>query len=72
VDAETIAVLHRELLVNLRTHRSFILLALYQLVLSAVVDLAWPQELWLDLTENSQSTRNLVQPVFLATLCSRP
>lgn len=58
-------VLHRELLVNLRTHRSFILLALYQLALSAVVYFAWPKESWLDLTENPQSTRNLVDLFFL-------
>lgn len=58
-------VLHRELLVNLRTHRSFILLALYQLALCAVIYFAWPRELWLDLTENPQSTRNLVNLFFL-------
>lgn len=58
-------VLNRELLVNLRTHRSFILLAVYLLVLSAVVYFAWPQEAWLDLTENPQSTRNLVNLFFL-------
>ncbi|MCE2791298.1 MAG: ABC transporter permease [Blastopirellula sp.] len=58
-------VLHRELLVNLRTFRSFMLLALYQLALSAVVYFAWPKEPWLDLTENPDSTRNLVDLFFL-------
>lgn len=58
-------VLHRELLVNLRTVRSFVLLGLYQLALSAVVYFAWPKEPWLDLTENPQSTRNLVDLFFL-------
>ena len=44
-------VLQRELLVNLRTSRSFILLLLYQAILAAVVYFAWPQdELRLDLT----------------------
>ncbi len=58
-------VLNRELLVNLRTIRSFVLLAVYQLALSAVVYLARPKEPWLDLTENPQSTRNLVDLFFL-------
>ena len=58
-------VLNRELLVNLRTFRSFVLLALYQLALSAVVYFAWPKEPWLDLTENPESTRNLVDLFFL-------
>ncbi len=58
-------VLQRELLVNLRTIRSFILLAVYQLVLAGVVYLAWPKDFWLDLTENPDSTRRLVDLFFL-------
>ncbi|MEQ1905468.1 MAG: ABC transporter permease subunit [Pirellulaceae bacterium] len=58
-------VLQRELLVNLRTPRSFILLLVYQIILSGVVYLAWPKEAWLDLTENPESTRKLVDLFFL-------
>ena len=58
-------VLQRELLVNLRTLRSFVLLFLYQLILSGVVYLAWPKEVGLDLTDNPQSTRQLVDLFFL-------
>ncbi|MGY8769306.1 MAG: ABC transporter permease [Pirellulales bacterium] len=36
-------VLQRELLVNLRTARSFLLLLLYQVLLAAIVYFAWPQ-----------------------------
>lgn len=59
-------VLQRELLVNLRTYRSFILLFVYQAVLAAVVYFAWPSEnVRLDLTENPDQTRNLVDLFFL-------
>lgn len=59
-------VLQRELLVNLRTSRSFILLLLYQAILAAVVYFAWPQdELRLDLTGSPDSTSNLVDLFFL-------
>ncbi len=57
-------VLNRELLVNLRTFRSFILLFIYQAVLAAVVYFAWPKER-LDLSENSDITRPLVNSFFL-------
>lgn len=59
-------VLQRELLVNLRMHRAFLLLLLYQAVLAAVVFFAWPSDaVRLDLTENPESTRQLVNLFFL-------
>lgn len=58
-------VLQRELLVNLRTGRAFLLLAVYQFLLAAVVLVAWPTDAKLDLTTNPQSARNLVNLFFL-------
>lgn len=58
-------VLQRELLVNLRTRRAFLLLALYQLLLAIVVLVAWPSEQRLDLTGNPQSSKKLVDLFFL-------
>ncbi|HMP79667.1 MAG TPA: ABC transporter permease subunit [Pirellulaceae bacterium] len=58
-------VLNRELLVNLRTWRAMILLVVYLALLSGVVFLAWPVEAVLDLSENPQSTRLLVDLFFL-------
>src|SRR6056297_4044715 len=58
-------VLQRELLVNLRTRRAFLLLALYQLLLAVVVLIAWPSEERLDLTGNPRSARKLVDLFFL-------
>ena len=58
-------VLQRELLVNLRTNRAFILLALYQVLLAAVVLVAWPTDEKLDLTQNPPSARKLVDLFFL-------
>ncbi len=58
-------VLQRELLVNLRTLRAFVLLALYQMLLSAVVIVAWPSDTVLDLTSNPQSAKQLVDLFFL-------
>jgi ABC-type transport system involved in multi-copper enzyme maturation permease subunit len=59
-------VLQRELLVNLRMPRAFVLLLLYQAVLAAVVYFAWPKEnIRLDLIDNSNSVGNLVDIVFL-------
>ena len=59
-------VLQRELLVNLRMPRAFVLLLLYQVLLAAVVYFAWPQDnIRLDLTENPESTRQLVNLFFL-------
>ncbi len=58
-------VLQRELLVNLRTNRAFLLLAVYQLLLAAVVLVAWPSAERLDLTSNPQSAQKLVNLFFL-------
>ena len=58
-------VLHRELLVNLRMNRAFMLLFFYQLLLATVVFLAWPQEnVRLDLSESKNSSQ-LIDLFFL-------
>ena len=60
-------VMQRELLVNLRMGRAFVLLLLYQALLAAVVYFAWPQDTRLDLTAGSRSveqTRKLVDLFF--------
>ncbi len=59
-------VLERELLVNLRTARAFILLFCYNALLGLVVLLAWPQERQLDLTRNPQQATRLVNLFFLS------
>jgi ABC-type transport system involved in multi-copper enzyme maturation permease subunit len=56
-------VLQRELLQNLRTKRSFLLLLVYQLILAAVVYFAWPQQARLE--ANAEAARRLVNLVFL-------
>jgi ABC-type transport system involved in multi-copper enzyme maturation permease subunit len=58
-------VLQRELLVNLRMTRAFVLLLVYLGLLGGVVFLAWPQERQLDLTTNPEAARRLVNLVFL-------
>ena len=58
-------VLQRELLVNLRTPRSFVLLFLYQALLATLVYFAWPQDSRLDLTSNPAAARNLVDLFFI-------
>ena len=58
-------VLQRELLVNLRMTRAFVLLFCYLAVLGGVVYLAWPQERQLDLTTNPESSKRLVNLLFL-------
>ena len=58
-------VLQRELLVNLRMTRAFVLLLVYLGLLGLVVFLAWPQERQLDLTTNPEASRRLVNLVFL-------
>jgi ABC-type transport system involved in multi-copper enzyme maturation permease subunit len=58
-------VLQRELLVNLRMLRGFALLFLYQALLGIVVYCAWPQDTRLDLTENPEAARKLVDLFFL-------
>ena len=59
-------VLERELLVNLRTARAFVLLFCYNALLGLVVLLAWPQERQLDLTRNPQQATRLVGLFFLS------
>jgi ABC-type transport system involved in multi-copper enzyme maturation permease subunit len=58
-------VLHRELMINLRTDRSFLMLLLFQMVLAGVIYFAWPMETRLDLSEKSQANRELVDFFFL-------
>src|SRR6187431_2427309 len=61
-------VLQRELLVNLRMGRAFVLLLLYQMLLGAVVYFAWPQDTRVDLTAGSasvQQTKRLVNLFFV-------
>lgn len=58
-------VLQRELLVNLRMPRAFVLLLLYQVLLAAVVYFAWPTEQVRDLTVNPGSTSTLIDLFFL-------
>lgn len=58
-------VLQRELLVNLRTGRSFLLLAVYQVLLAAVTLAAWPSDERLNLAEEPPSARRLVDLFFL-------
>ena len=55
-------VLQRELLVNLRTPRAFVLLFLYQALLGGVVYLAWPQDSRLT-TDAEAALSGLIQPV---------
>ncbi|HEX5103777.1 MAG TPA: ABC transporter permease subunit [Pirellulaceae bacterium] len=61
-------VMQRELLVNLRMGRAFVLLLLYQALLGAVVYFAWPQDTRLDLTgasvEQTKQTKQLVNMFF--------
>ncbi|NLF72286.1 MAG: ABC transporter permease, partial [Candidatus Anammoximicrobium sp.] len=58
-------VLQRELLVNLRTLRAFVLLFFYQALLATLVYFAWPQDARLDLTSNPAAARNLVDLFFV-------
>ena len=57
-------VLQRELLVNLRMRRAFVLLFAYVALLSAVVYMAWPQEKKIDMT-NPEAAKRLVNLFFL-------
>lgn len=59
-------VLQRELLVNLRMPRAFVLLLVYQVALAAVVYFAWPKDnIRLDLTNTTGSSSQLVDLFFL-------
>src|SRR6266446_5744496 len=57
-------VLQRELLVNLRMRRAFVLLFAYVALLGAVVYMAWPQERKIDMT-NPTAAKKLVNMFFL-------
>ena len=58
-------VLQRELLVNLRMSRGFVLMLVYQAMLAAIVYFAWPQGERLDLSQRSEDARKLVDMFFL-------
>ncbi|MCA9129278.1 MAG: ABC transporter permease subunit [Planctomycetales bacterium] len=58
-------VLQRELLTNLRANRAFVLMLVYQLVLSLVLLLAYPTSQRVDLTADSSVARQLVDFFFL-------
>lgn len=58
-------VLQRELIVNLRTPRSFILLLVYQVALAAVILIAYPTDTRIDLSRESASAQKLVDFFFL-------
>jgi ABC-type transport system involved in multi-copper enzyme maturation permease subunit len=58
-------VLQRELLVNLRMTRSFLLLLVYQVFLATLVYFAWPQDQRLDLSARPDAAKALVDLVFL-------
>lgn len=58
-------VLQRELLVNLRTWRAFLLLFVYNALLGTVVLLAWPQEQRINLSTDPEKAKNLVNLFFL-------
>ncbi len=60
-------VLNRELLVNLRTNKSFALLAAYQFILACVVYFAWPHEgTTIDLSLGNQRNALLIDTLFLS------
>jgi len=58
-------VLQRELLVNLRMRRAFVLLFAYNALLGLVVYVAWPQQEVMDLTTNPEASKRLVNLFFL-------
>jgi len=58
-------VLQRELLVNLRMPRAFLLLAVYQAVLGGIVLAAWPRAESLDFVQSPASARRLSDLFFL-------
>ncbi len=58
-------VLQRELIVNLRTPRAFVLMLVYQVALAAVVLIAYPRDVRLDLSRESAQAQKLVDFFFL-------
>ena len=60
-------ILNRELLVNLRTSKSFLLLAAYQLVLAGVVYFSWPtDDVGVEMSIRNQRNAALVDSLFLS------
>ena len=59
-------VLQRELLVNLRMNRAFVLLLAYVALLSIVVMAAWPETKKIDMSANPEQGKTLVNLIFLA------
>ncbi len=60
-------VLNRELLVNLRTNKSFLLLAVYQIVLACVVYFSWPDvNSTVELAVRNQKNAALIDILFLS------
>lgn len=58
-------VLQRELIVNLRTPRAFLLMLIYQIALAAVVLIAYPRDIKIDLSRESASAQRLVDFFFV-------
>lgn len=58
-------VLQRELLVNLRMGRAFVLLFVYNALLALVVLVAWPEDQVMDLTGKPEKSQRLVDMFFL-------
>jgi hypothetical protein len=63
-------VLQRELIVNLRTPRAFLLMLIYQIALAAVVLIAYPRDVKIDLSRESASAQRLVDSSLLVSLRS--
>lgn len=57
--------MQRELITNLRTHRSFVLMLVYQIALAAVVLIAYPRETRIDLSRDSTVARRLIDFFFV-------
>ncbi len=58
-------VLQRELLTNLRAPRAFVLMLVYQVALAAVVLIAYPRDVKIDLSRESASAQRLVDFFFV-------
>ncbi|MDA7951187.1 MAG: ABC transporter permease [Pirellulaceae bacterium] len=59
-------VLQRELLVNLRTMRSFMLFAIYQILILLIIYLAWPSNQQVDMIASTAASNRLVDLFFMA------
>ncbi|MBM3965919.1 MAG: ABC transporter permease [Planctomycetes bacterium] len=58
-------VLQRELLTNLRASRAFVLMLVYQIALAAVILIAYPRDVRIDLSRESASAQRLVDFFFV-------